>query len=154
MFTVVGNFENLGLISTASTIIGTVIMLYVGQLIDSRGGRHRMIFEFSVIYGVTWIMRFLAQGLALVMGFDVLTKSAKNIVNVPVHSITFERATEDGPDHAIAYSVFFEFSLAVGKILTGLLAVLILSLSPDMFTGMYLTFAAAGVLTMFYGFLK
>lgn len=154
MYIVVNDFFDLGLISTIATIIGTVIMLYVGRLIDRYGHRHRLIFEASVVYGATWIVRFLAQGVALVLTFDILNKGAKNIVSVPVNAITFERGSDDGPDHAIAYSVFYEFSLAAGKVFTALLAIVILSLTANLFTGLFLTFAVVGALTMFYGFLK
>lgn len=150
MYLVVGDFQELGLISTIATLIGTVLMLYVGRLIDRRGGRHTIIFEASVVYGATWIMRFLAQGVGLVLGFDILGKSAKNILNVPMNSLTYENAAHGGADQAIAYSVFFELSLSVGKILTALSAIAILSWTNSIF----LVFAFVGVLTMFYGFLR
>jgi|SRR3989344_1272141 len=150
MFMVIGNFENIGIVSTIATVIGTVVMLYVGRLIDKQGGRHRIIFESSVVYAATWILRFLSQGVALVLGFDILTKALKNILNVPINSLTYENASTDGPDHAVAYSVFFEFSLAVGKVITSLASILILSLTNNI----YLVFAFAGILTMFYGFLR
>ncbi len=150
MYIVVGDFENLGFISTIATIIGTVVMLYVGRLIDRRGGRHTIIFETSVIYGVTWILRFLSQGIALVVGFDILTKTLKNILGVPMNSLTYENASLDGPDHAMAYSVFYEFSLSVGKVITALAAIIILSLTDNV----YLVFGFVGILTMFYGFLR
>ena len=150
MFMVIGNFENIGIVSTIATVIGTVVMLYVGRLIDKQGGRHRIIFESSVVYAATWILRFVSQGVALVLGFDILTKALKNILNVPINSLTYENASTDGPDHAVAYSVFFEFSLAVGKVITSLASILILSLTNNI----YLVFAFAGILTMFYGFLR
>src|SRR3989344_1963911 len=149
MYLVVWNFENLGLISTIATIVGTVIMLYVGTLIDRQGGRHTIIFESSVVYGATWILRFLAQGVALVLGFDIMTKAAKNIINVPMNSLTYENAAVDD-DNGLAYSVFFEFSLSVGKIVTALAAIAILSWTNNIF----LVFAFVGVLTMFYGLLR
>ena len=149
MYIVVGDFENLGLLSTIATIVGTVIMLYVGTLIDKQGGRHTIIMESSVVYGITWILRFLAQGVALVLGFDILTKAAKNIINVPMNSLTYENAAVDG-ENGMAYSVFFEFSLAVGKIITALASIVILTYTNDIF----LVFAFVGILTLFYGLLR
>ena len=95
-------------------------------------------------------MRFAAQGVALVLGFDILTKTAKNILDVPMISLTYENASIDGPDHAIAYCVFFEFSLAFGKVLTCLASIAILTLTNNI----YLVFGLVGILTMFYGLLR
>ena len=150
MYTVVGDFQSMGFITTIATIIGTVIMLYVGKLIDRRGHRHRLIEKSAIVYGVTWVLRFTAKVLPIVLLFDILTKTAKNIVDVPMYSVTFERASERDPDHAIAYSVFYEFSSSVGKVITALGAIGILAWTGNIFY----VFAFAGVLTMFYGFLK
>ena len=150
MFIVVGNFQNLGFISTIATVAGTMIMLYIGRRIDRRGGRHNLIFESTVVYGATWIVRFLARGIPLVLGFDILTKASKDVLDVPLNSITFERAGENGPDHAIAYAVFYEFSLSVGKLITALASIAILTLTGNI----YLVFALVGILTMFYGLLR
>ncbi len=149
MYIVVRDFESLGLISTIATIVGTVIMLYVGMIIDRQGGRHRIILESSVFYAMTWVLRFLASGVALVLGFDILTKAAKNVLNVPMNSLTYENAAVDG-ESGLAYSVFFEFSLAIGKIVTALASIAILAYTNNIF----LVFAFVGILTMFYGLLR
>ncbi|KKW29770.1 MAG: hypothetical protein UY73_C0007G0009, partial [Parcubacteria group bacterium GW2011_GWA2_52_8] len=142
-------FFSIGLITTVATLVGTLLMLYVGKLSDQTDKR-KLIRQGSVFYGLTWIFRFLGPGLGGVLAFDALTKAGKDISNVPITVLTFERAGSRGPDHAIAYSVFFEFSLSIGKIITALLGIAILGTS----LGIMGVFALAGILTMFYAFLK
>ena len=124
-------------------------MLYVGHLADHEN-KKRMIKLSSVFYSLTWIFRFLAKNITGVLAFDVLTKTGKASLNVPMASYTYEIAGDDGPDHAIAYSVFFEFSLAIGKIIMGLLGILVLTFSSNIF----IVFAIAGLMTLLYGLLR
>lgn len=149
IFIIVPDFFNVGLISTIATVVGTVLMLYVGRLSD-RGDKRKIIQFSSVIYGVTWFFRFVAQRLVGVLTFDTLTKAGRDATDVTVVALTYERASGHGSDHAIAYSVFYEFSLAIGKILTALAAIAILAGGGSI----YAVFALVGLLTMFYGFLK
>ena len=149
MFTIVASFLNVGLITTIATLIGTVLMLYVGKLAD-KGDRRRLIRFSSIFYGITWIFRFLGKGTGGVLAFDALTKTGKDMSNVPLMALTFVRAGEKGPDYAIAYSVFYEFSLSIGKILTALAGIAILGSGLSVM----FVFALAGILTMFYGLLK
>ena len=124
-------------------------MLYVGRLGDKQD-KKEIILKSSVFYGVTWVLRFLAIDVPGVVLFETLTKTGKAATDVSMRSLTFEKGAGRGPDYAIAYNVFYEFSLAIGKIVTCLAAIAILA-----FTGnVYLVFALAGILTMFYGFLK
>jgi MFS family permease len=149
IFIVVPDFVDVGTIATVATLLGTILMLYVGKLSD-KADKRKLVRTSSVFYGLTWIFRFFATSLPLVLVFDTLTKAGKDILNVPMMAMTYERAGARGPDYAIAYSVFYEASLSVGKILTASAGILILSLTGSVF----LVFALVGVLTMFYSFLK
>lgn len=149
MFIVIPSFFNVGLVSMIATLIGTVLMLYIGKVTD-KSDKRRLIRLSSLWYGLTWLFRFLGKGLGGVLAFDGLTKTGKDVMNVPMLSLTFERAGKGGPDYAIAYSVFYEFSLSVGKILTALAAIAILGAGLSIFW----VFALVGGLTMFYGLLK
>jgi hypothetical protein len=72
------------------------------------------------------------------------------MVNVPLLATTYSIAGTNGPDHAIAYAVFYEFSLSIGKLFTALMAIWILSLTGSI----PLVFVGVGVLTMFYALLR
>ncbi|MDP3993947.1 MAG: MFS transporter [bacterium] len=149
IFIAVSDFFEVGVISTIGAVIGTMIMLYIGKLTD-RTDKRKLIRLSSLFYGVTWLFRFLSHGTVSVLGFDALTKAGKDTLNVPMVSLTFDHAAKRGPDYAIAYSVFYEFSLSIGKIVTALLAIAILGAGLSIFW----VFAMAGILTMLYGLLK
>jgi MFS family permease len=149
MYLIVGQFAGVGTLTAVAMLIAVVLMLYIGKRSDL-AKKQRLIEVNSIFYGLTWVFRFVATGVPLVLLFDVLTKTFKSLVAVPMTALTYELAGDKGPDHAIAYSVFYEFSLSIGKVVTALLGIWILSLTGNI----YLVFGFVGVLTMFYGLLK
>jgi MFS family permease len=148
LFIVVPDFSNLGVFSMFATLVATVIMLIVGRVSDY-SDKPKLLKRYSFFYALTWVFRFLAKGLPLAFIFDSLTKIGKDAVHVPIAAVTFDNGAEDGPDYAIAYGVFYEWSLSIGKIFTALLGILLMNLFNDI----YLVFILTGILTMFYGFL-
>jgi MFS family permease len=149
MYVVISDVLNVGLVSTIATVIGTMLMLYVGRVADFKDKRS-IIFPSAIFYGVTWLLRFAATSLSTVLTFDVLTKAGKDVVSVPMLALTYERGSSKGADYAIAYSVFYEFSLAVGKVVTALAAIAILASGGSIFW----VFGLVGIMTLFYAFLK
>ncbi|TSA45103.1 MFS transporter, partial [bacterium] len=93
MYLIIPDFLNLGLISTIATVIGTMLMLYIGKLSDS-GSKRSLIRNTSTFYAATWIIRFMARDLWSVVTFDALTKTGKDLTSVPMTALTFERAGE------------------------------------------------------------
>lgn len=149
MFIVIPDIVDVGFITTIATLVGTVLMLYIGKLTD-RIDKRRLTQVSSLLYALTWIFRFLGKTPVGVLVMDSVSRTGKDVMNVPMVALTFDRAGSRGPDHAIAYSVFYEFSLSVGKIVTALAGIVILSLTGNIF----LVFGLVGVLTLMYGLLK
>ncbi|MEJ0021384.1 MAG: MFS transporter [Candidatus Doudnabacteria bacterium] len=149
IFIVVPQVASVGLISTTSMLLATGLMLYIGSRADI-DKKVQLIKNSSLIYSLTWFGRFLAVNTPAVLIFDTLTKAAKGLLNIPMIALTYEIAGSKGTDYATAYSVFYELSLAVGKIITALGAIAILYYTKNIFY----VFAFVGVLTLFYGFLK
>ncbi|MBI2356361.1 MAG: MFS transporter [Candidatus Doudnabacteria bacterium] len=149
MFLTVSSVFHVGTIATFASIIATVIMLYLGKLTD-RLSKVELVQVGALVYGLTWVFRFLAKGFWPVLTFDALTRTGKGFLNVPMISLTYDLAGSEGSEHAIAYSVFYEFSLAIGKVLTALSGIVILALTGNVFW----VFAFVGILTMFYGLLR
>jgi MFS family permease len=149
MFLIIPNVSSIGLIVTFASLVAIMVMLYVGRLIDNRK-QHELLPLASIFYGLGWVFRFVANQPAAVVGFDVQTRLGKGMVNVPLLTTTYSLAGSRGPDLAIAYGVFYEFSLSIGKIFTALMAIWILSSGGSL----GLVFLMVGVLTMFYSLLK
>lgn len=150
IFIVIPDFFGVGVITTIATVIATMVMLYVGRQADSID-KQKLIQKYSFFYSLTWIFRFLATNPITVLIFDALNKTGRDAVHVPVAALTLEKAGSKGSkDYALAYSVFYEVSLSVAKLVTAALGIIILY-----YTGsITLIFVLVGILTMLYGFLK
>ncbi len=149
VFVAVPQLLDVGLLVTVASFIAIVIMLYIGKVTDSK--RHLKILQTSsVFYGLTWLFRQFGRSLPLIFIFDALTRTGKAMVNVPMTALTYKIASTSTADHAIAYTVFEEFSLSIGKIVTGVLGIWILARTGNI----YYVFIVAGVLTMCYGLLR
>jgi MFS family permease len=149
IFITVSGVSRAGAVATIATLIATVLMLYIGKQSDFSDKRG-LLQKVSLGYSLTWIFRFFANSVPMVFLFEILTHAAKGLTNIPMVALTYEIAGSKKADFAIAYSVFYEFSLSIGKILTALGAILILTFTNNIFA----VFALAGVMTLFYGFLK
>lgn len=152
VFTSVSGVFGLGVITTFASIIATVLMLYVGRLFD-RLKKKELVQASALFYGLTWVFRFLAVAAGKVwpiFSFEVLGRLGKGTTNVSMVSMTYAIAGSKDADSAIAYSVFYEFSLSVGKVFTALGAIFILELTGSIGW----VFVFVGILTMFYGLLK
>ncbi len=149
MYFMIPQVFSIGAIVTVASIIAVMVMLYLGRLFDNQ--KRLMLLPIgSVFYGITWLFRFFAQTTGWIIGFDIATRIGKAMVNVPMLAITYSISGLRGPDYAIAYAVFYEFSLSMGKIFTAIVAILILNANGSI----PLIFLVVGILTMFYSFLR
>jgi MFS family permease len=148
IFIIVGGFIDAGIVSTVAALIAAMVMLYVGRASDQTN-KQTMVQHFTPIYALSWIFRFLVNSLGLVVFFDAITKIGYDAVQVAVEAESLESGGRN-PDHAIAYMVFYEGSMAFTKVLTSLLGILILSLTGNIF----LIFILTGFMTMLYGFVR
>jgi MFS family permease len=149
IFITIPFFVGVGTVATFASLIAAMIMLYMGRRTDF-GDKKLAVKISSVAYGITWIFRFLASGIAGVMIFDVLTKTGRAFVRIPELSLTYDLASRKGPSGAIVYTVFYELSLSAGKVVTALAGIAILTLTSNIFY----VFALAGLLTMLYSLLN
>ena len=148
IFIVLPQVASVGLVTTLAMIIATLLILYIGSKSD-KVKKTDLIKNMSLLYALTWFGRFLATSASGVLFFDVLTRAAKGLVNVPMIALTFEIAGSKDADYAIAYSVYYELALSICKIFTALGAIAILYYTNNIF----IVFGFVGVLTLCYGLL-
>ncbi len=149
VFTIMHGVLGVGILITVANLVAIMLMLYLGKVIDRK---HHLDFLRigSIFYGLSWFFRQFAVSLPGVFIFDTLTRIGKAVVNVPMTALTYHLADRHRTDLAMAYAVFYEFSLSIGKLFTALLAFWILTKTGNV----YYVFMATGVLTMFYALLK
>ncbi|MDP4000897.1 MAG: MFS transporter [bacterium] len=149
IFLAISNVFGVGVITTVASALAAVLMLYIGRLTDKMHGPDLVKLS-SLFYSMTWVFRFLALGVPAILAFDVLTKFGQGVLDVEGNSLTFEIAGSQKADYAIAYSVFYEFSLSVGKIVLALGGIWILALGGSI----SMIFVLAGALTLLFGLLR
>lgn len=119
IFIVVKDYQSAGILTTISTLISTVLALYIGKISDSYS-KGVLVKVGSFFAFLTWIARFAAKGFGATFIIDALARTSKEVVFIPLSTLTYERAQKD---HTMAYAVFFEYSLSIGKFLAAAMGI-------------------------------
>jgi MFS family permease len=146
IFLTVPDFFKFGSIISFSTLIATLVMLYVGILTDQRG-KGVLIRIFSLALSLFWFIRPYFPTLTGIMATNTLGTIAKNSFIVPVTTLTYDRANET---HIMPHVVFFEQNLVIGKLLIMFLILISLSFTAS-FTPI---FVMAGLFSLLFTFLR
>ncbi len=144
IFVVIKDYQETGTLVTLATLAATVLALYIGKISDKYNKRE-LIKIGSFFYFLVWIARYLATGFWGVFAIDALSRTSKDTVFIPLSTLTYERAEAT---QIIPYSVFFEQSLAIGKLLACVLGIILFSLTGS-FTVLFLLAALFSLLYMF-----
>ncbi len=142
MYIVVDNYQDTGTVATIATLAATVLALYVGKVTDVYSKR-LLVKVGAFIYFLVWLSRFVVNNFWSMFAIDALSRTAKDVVFIPVSALTYERAEAS---HIMPYVVFFEQSLSVGKLLAALLGILVFALTGSFF----LVFVLAALFTLLY----
>jgi MFS family permease len=146
IFMIVPDFFEFGTIISISTLVATLVMLYVGVLTDQRS-KHVLIRFFSVFNSIFWVLRPFFPNLSGIIALNTLGSISKNALVVPVTSMTYDHANET---HIMPYSVFFEQNLVIGKILMMLVVIAITYFSSSFLP----IFLAAALFSLLFAKLK
>lgn len=118
IFTIVKNYIGTGWIATLASAVSVVLSLYLGKLTDGHPKRPLLKMG-AVMSALAWLMRPFLPGANGAFSSDTVSRVARNATFIPAATITYERAEVEG---IVAYNIFFEQSLALGKMLTAFLA--------------------------------
>lgn len=134
-----------GAVVTIAAAASAVISLYLGKWTDSHPKRPLIRFG-SFLTALSWFARPFFPTNQGVLVSDTTARVAKNVVFIPVCTVTYERAESSS---IVPYVVFFEQSLAIGKLLTALLAIALFYI----FESYSALFISAGLISLLYGLL-
>ena len=149
IYIVVRDFERIGVLVTVATLVATVLNLYFGRLTD-RMNKQTLIKWGVVGTFIVWLLRIFGQTLWPVFLFDTLARTVKDMVLIPLVTLTYERAEAT---HIMPYSVFFEQSLAIGKFFAFVLGAVIFTLLAGawgMSAGFAGLFVLGGLFSLLY----
>ncbi len=153
IFIIVGSYEKSGLLVTIATFIATVLAVYIGKVADMYNKRF-LLKVGSFFYFLFWLFRLVALTPYTVFAADSLSRTGKDLVSIPLTTLTYQRAQET---HIMRYVVFYEQSLAVGKILSVIIGSflfnLALALGFSLTSAFMVLFMLAACFSLLYMFL-
>lgn len=145
IFIVVRDFLGLGTLTAASTLIMTVVFLYIGRATDSADPRI-LLRRGVIFYFFSWMFRLFSRSVFGVFLIDSYSRIARQSIAIPLTAVTYE----DAQDTSVMNTVlFFEMSLVVGKIIAMVLSLILLQFFAP---GWNVMFAVAGLMTLLYLF--
>ncbi len=142
IFLAVRTYTGTGALVALATLFTALVTLYIGKLIDQHRQGQLIAFG-ATATSVTWFARVFAFAAWPVFFLDTLARVFKSFVHVPTLELAFERGAREGPLKTV---VFFEQSLAVGKLLIAGLAVALFHWSSNLLW----IFPVAGLFALFY----
>jgi MFS family permease len=137
IFLIATNYKDSGLLAGGASLIATIIALFLGKITDSY--TKRLLVKVGAFFNaIFWLGRFFCTSFISTFTADTLSRTSRETLFIPLSTLTYLRAEET---HVIPYAVFFEQSLAVGKLSACLIGALLFSFTASF---MLLFILAAG----------
>lgn len=147
IYTVIKDYLEIGFLVTLATLGTAILTLYLGKRSDSYKKEHVLSMG-SILYSISWLIRGFARNAWQVFSMDTLSRSAKEMIFVPLISKAYDNAKKIEP---LEYTVFFEQSLAIGKFLAALLVFFVLQFFPNSWI---IIFVIAGLFGLLYNLVR
>ena len=149
IFTVVTNFLQIGSLVALATLTTTIILLFVGTMVDRGKEDRRSVLKIGAVFNsASWLLRLLVRGPLGVFLVDSLARTTKNVVVVPMMAMTYDRASETS---VMKTMIFFEQALIAGKIIAIALSLVALWFIPNTYSAM---FVIGALMTLMYSLVK
>lgn len=142
IYTVVKNYEKIGIVATVASAIAALLALVIGKITDQY--TKRILIKLGAFFSaLVWFARITASNIWNVFTLDTLSRASKEMDFIPISTVTYLRAAAT---HVVPYAVFFEQSLSVGKLLACGLGIVLFSL-----TGSFVVlFILGGLFSLLY----
>lgn len=141
IYTVVKGYESTGLLATAASFVAAALALVMGKVSD-RYTKRVLVKVGAFFTALVWLARLGATSFWSTFAVDSLSRTAKEVVFVPLSTLTYIRAEQT---HILPYAVFFEQSLALGKLLTCIAGIVLFQLTGS-FVVLFMLAAAISLL--------
>jgi MFS family permease len=148
IYIVVKDYENTGLLATVASFAAAILAIIIGKITDQY--TKRVLIKLGAFFGsLVWLVRLVATSVWNILAIDTLSRSSKEMSFIPISTITYLRAEAN---HVVPYAVFFEQSLAIGKLLACILGIIIFSIfSPiSIAAGFMALFILGGCFSLLY----
>jgi len=151
IFTLIANFLSIGSLVALSTLATTVILLFVGKMVDGDKEERRGVLRIGSIFKTcVWLVRVMVRGPLGVFLSDSMSRTSKNIVVVPMMAMTYDHASETSIMKTV---IFFEQALIIGKLLAIGASLAIIAFAPEEYAFQGL-FALGALMALLYSLIK
>ena len=155
IYVIVAGYEKVGILVTVATLVATGLSLYIGKITDT-SSKQSLLKIGTLFYGMIWLFRLLALTPYTVFAADALSRTGKDMNFIPLSTLTYERAEQS--HKTVAYAVFYEQSLSIGKLSSAILGALLFWLVTgvlgfSLVAGFMVLFVQAGLYSLLYMFL-
>ena len=142
IYIIATDYKDTGLLMAGAALIATIAALFLGKITDSY--TKRVLVKIGAFFGsIFWVGRYFCTNFVTTFMADTLSKTSRETMFIPLSTLTYLRAEQT---HVVPYAVFFEQSLAIGKLSACLLGALLFYL-----TGSFMVlFIAAAVYSLLY----
>jgi MFS family permease len=137
IFIIVQNFEGTGALATVASLLAALLALIVGRITDQYS-KHMLIKVGAFFGSLIWLARFAATTFWNTFFVDSLARTSKEVYFIPITTNFYIKSENT---HIVPYVVFFEQSLAIGKLSACILGIVLFSL-----TGSFMVLFVLGAL--------
>jgi MFS family permease len=144
IYIIVKNYKDTGLLAGGASLLAAILALLLGNLSDKHT-KHRLVKIGTYFNSLFWVAKAFAFNFLTAFALDTASKTAKETLFVPLTTLTYIRAEQT---HVVPYAVFFEQSLAIGKLSAALIGALLFSLTGS-FVVLFIVAAGYSLLYMY-----
>ncbi|MBI2484328.1 MFS transporter [Candidatus Uhrbacteria bacterium] len=113
IYVTIQDYLQTGLAVATSTLITSLVILYVGRLSD--GGKQAGVYHVGVVFvALAWVFRLLVRGAPSVIMVDLFSRVSKYVFALPFFSRLYAEAKN--ASSVVRIILYFEMALVVGKI--------------------------------------
>jgi MFS family permease len=144
IFLIATNYKDTGLLAAGASLVATIIALFLGQITDTY--TKRVLVKIGAFFNsVFWVGRVFCINFITTFAADSLSRTSRETLFIPLSTLTYIRAEQN---HVVPYAVFFEQSLAIGKLSACLLGA-VLFYFTDSFMLLFIVAAGYSLLYMY-----
>jgi len=144
IYIIASNYKDAGLLAGGASLIATIAALFLGRITDTY--TKRVLVKIGAFFNaIFWVGRVFCNSFVTTFTADTLSRTSRETLFIPLSTLTYLRAEAT---HVVPYAVFFEQSLAIGKLSACLLGALLFSLTGS-FVVLFIVAAVYSLLYMY-----
>jgi len=146
IFVILKSYLGLGTLSSVTIFLTAIFGLFIGRIVDKKGGRQMLRFS-TIGYSIVWFVRLAVKSTLGVFVVDGFSRIFSQGLGIPMQALVYDKGTERGN---LNFGVFFEMALVVGKMLIAWVLFVVFLYTQNI----GIAFVLGGVLSLLYLLVK